>query len=590
MQPGASTAIKARGYDGPWARQYAPLDEIIWQLEARQRKNKVWSFFLRNLIIFLLILLYSTISLDPHSRRALIAAAEESYVKVPFDVPGEGRIAGFEHIHNEDELWTWVNDVLLDKVFAEDGAFTTADRNTRNLWAVRFRQVMVSPQDRDGEAFEASRGDACDTFMMAPAIRDSNFSNIRCKYTNPDIGSKHTVETDFGFASTRPEVNQRGITVNVTSAEWQWKPNTFDEGIVASAARLNLVYDTSGFVVDVPLNRSGGMEKVFAMRYGRLENGQVIRSAAEAHANRAQSDLTKFLSDYTAVLFITLIGFNPATGMVLRSEFIFEQSTEGVVYTMFRGLAAPLTGCALASTAIASILAVALGVGAIVYTLLVLNDLRLGGHHLTLWQLLDLINCGLLGVHLWWQSRELIFNVDGQRLMNGLVVTEGIGDNKTVAGYTLDTPASFEDMQYALLWDFAAQGFLGLNLVLFSVRLFGLLEVFDVTRVIYLTVARTFINITYFLCLYAGMLGAFAFGCELLLSPVHAGFGTFWDSVVTAQRMSANEVSIVTVIAVSGSNFSNFLEPLGGGGALSLACVCVTSKLNTLILSPFCLS
>jgi hypothetical protein len=125
-----------------------------------------------------------------------------------------------------------------------------------------------------------------------------------------------------------------------------------------------------------------------------------------------------------------------------------------------------------------------LGVATIFYSILVINDLRSGGHHLTGLLIIDLMNSVLLYIHVWWETRRLIFAVDYTRFMTA-VSPNDLSTNTTMN--PIDDVTNFIDLQYYLSWDRFAMMALGVNLILFSIRIFSFMEIHPVTKVFYQT-------------------------------------------------------------------------------------------------------
>lgn len=211
------------------------------------------------------------------------------------------------------------------------------------------------------------------------------FPMLNCIFhwqTPPLSFNAQVLEKDFGHPSTRIEENARGLPVNVTSEEWTWKPNTYDEGIIEVESKLKpgIFYDTSGFFVDLPLNATIAKKKIYAMQYGRTSDGKVIASAAKANENLVQSKKTRFLSDQTVVLVVTVQAFNSGSGFIVHNNFVFEKSIVGEIRASHEALAGKLSSreCPDPVGAFTDVIGVFLGIGTIIYSILVLNDLRSG--------------------------------------------------------------------------------------------------------------------------------------------------------------------------------------------------------------------
>ena len=116
--------------------------------------------------------------------------------------------------------------------------------------------------------------------------------------------------------------------------------------------------------------------------------------------------------------------------------------------------------------AFGDIIGVVLGFSTIFFTLLVLNDLRSGGHHLTAMLVVDLFNCGLLFIHVWWQSRKLIFAVDQTRFVDAVsssaILAAGSVNSTDIP---MNDVTKFIDLAYFLSWDQTALMVLGCNVV-----------------------------------------------------------------------------------------------------------------------------
>jgi hypothetical protein len=307
------------------------------------------------------------------------------------------------------------------------------------------------------------------------------------------------LEKDFGHPSTRIEENARGQPVNVTSEEWTWKPDSYGEGQIEMTSSFgDFTYDNSGFFVDLPLNGTTASKKIYAMQYGRQENGEVITSALEANQKVEQSKKTKFLSDQTVVLVVTVQAFNSGNGFVVHNNFIFERSLVGKIITKHQVHAGKLSSreCADGLSAFTDLIGVLLAIAAIFYALMVLNDLRSGGHHMTSMLVVDLINVGLLMIHVWWETRKLVFSVDYSLFMDAVTVSSVNSTGAAVAAAAatvqpIDNVLNFIDLQYYLIWDQFANMCLGVNLILFFIRLLALMEIHPVSKVFYETFYNT---------------------------------------------------------------------------------------------------
>ena len=95
-----------------------------------------------------------------------------------------------------------------------------------------------------------------------------------------------------------------------------------------------------------------------------------------------------------------------------------------------------------------------------------MNDLRSGGHHLTAMLVVDLFNCGLLFIHVWWQSRKLIFAVDQTRFVDAVsssaILAAGSVNSTDIP---MNDVTKFIDLAYFLSWDQTALMVLGCNVV-----------------------------------------------------------------------------------------------------------------------------
>ena len=181
----------------------------------------------------------------------------------------------------------------------------------------------------------------------------------------------------------------------------------------------------------------------------------------------------------------------------------------------------------------------------IIYSLLVINDVRAGGQHLTPMLMVDIVNTALLYVHVWWQSRRLVFAVDRTRFMNSVTTPPIIlAANGTFA--TNDV-TQFVDLQYFLTWDQAASAVLGINVILFSVRLFSLTTIHPVTRVLYRTFYAVIRDIAYFWLIYYSLFCGFALSAMVLLSQNQAGFSSFGESFTSLGRFGNNEISVIAL-------------------------------------------
>ena len=585
-------------YDGPWNQHWVRLDDFVVALERRQRRGTVWHRFLRNLFVFFLLVLYGTLALAPETRRALVKAARQTFVDVPFDVgdtePQRAavayRVRRFEDIHTEDQFWAWAHNVLHRGVFVqveeEDGVHhmpSYAEGFNRVLWGIRFRQLrtkhethyIAAPGTRGETSPSASppassTGSAtvstsCDPNQIPPIFAENPelLSSLRCKSGGAVDWSgdeEKYDEVDFGFATTREELNVRGIAVNVTSAEWKWKPSTYDEGLVKIASRLpgrsDYLLDTSGYIAMLPLNETLARAKLFAMQYGRrLDTGKPITSAQEAEGHAEESASTKFLSEQTAALFVTLHSYNTGSGYVTRLDFVVERSQEGNFVASFDALSAQILPCTNLKSVMANIFGVILVISGIAMSLMVLNDIRRGGQYLEWWIIVDLLSAGMLCVHVWWSARQLIFGVDSTRFMSSLgtpsvsaLSSSNSSSSSSSSDNLIDSPSAFKDMQYALIWDQTTQSILGINLLLIFVRLMSLTEALPLARVIFKAFQSTANNIAYFLIIYYGMLTAFAVGTMVLLAPAADGFQTFSGAFINLQRAANGELSIWKIV------------------------------------------
>ncbi len=589
-------------YSGPWNHQWVRIDALVRELELVNRRQKVWHHFLRTLAVFALIVLYAALALAPETRRALVEASRETFVDVPFDVTDVNdetraayRVHGFENIHTEDQFWAWAHDVLHGGVFVQSEktdqaqpAPAFAEGLNRVLWGIRFRQLRTkhekhtvrrpttstpspeslssTPSSSLPTTATATLTTSCDPSAIPPIFADNPtlLASLRCKSGGAvdwATDMEKYDEVDFGYATTREEFNMRGIAVNVTSTEWQWKPSTYDEGIVKIASRLpghgNYLLDTSGYMAVLPLNATMAREKLFAMQYGRLaDSGKPITSKREAMANAAQSAQTKYLSEQMAALFVTLHSYNTGSGYVTRSDFVVERGQEGNWVASFDALAAPLLPCMHPRESLANFFGVILAVVGIMLSLLVINDIRRGGQYLEWWIVVDVASAALLCVHVWWTSRGLVFGVDETRLESSLGPSSSTSSsssnsetNATTATENLmDSPNAFTDMQYALIWDQATQSILGINLLLTFIRLMSLSEALPLARVMLKAFQSTAKNIVYFLIIYYGMLTAFAVGTMVLLAPAEDGFQTFGGAFINLQRAANGELSIWKII------------------------------------------
>ena len=89
------------------------------------------------------------------------------------------------------------------------------------------------------------------------------------------------------------------------------------------------MYDQSGYFVDLPLNLTTASEKLYAMQYGRDTSGSVIASQNDAFKQLEQSKSTKFLSEQTVVVFVTIEAYNTAKGFLVHNSFVLERSVVG---------------------------------------------------------------------------------------------------------------------------------------------------------------------------------------------------------------------------------------------------------------------
>lgn len=119
-----------------------------------------------------------------------------------------------------------------------------------------------------------------------------------------------------------------------------------------------------------------------------------------------------------------------------------------------------------------------------------LPPLNKGGHHLTAMLCIDLLNATLLYIHVWWETRKLVFAVDYTRFMASVSLSGTSNVSSIVSSGTsipIDDVRNFIDLQYYLSWDQFAMMALGINLILFSIRLFSLMEIHPITKVFYQT-------------------------------------------------------------------------------------------------------
>ena len=78
------------------------------------------------------------------------------------------------------------------------------------------------------------------------------------------------------------------------------------------------------------------------MQYGRHDNGNIIRSSTEVLKHPKQSKKTKFLSDQTVAVVVTVQAFNSGSGFVVHNEFVLERSVVGDVRPFYQILAGKL--------------------------------------------------------------------------------------------------------------------------------------------------------------------------------------------------------------------------------------------------------
>ena len=559
-------------YNGPWNHQWVRIEGLVEELQRQHRKQKVSHSLLRNLILFSLMVAYAILNLEPGTRRALVEASKQTFVDIPFDVFDANDDAeigyqkkGFLYIHTEQEFWAWVHRVLYHGVYeTNDGDISTtpsyASGFNRVIWGIRFRQLRSKKEKYEifysQENSELAVESSCDPNKLPSAFADNPalFSALRCMSGGAvdwNTEKEKYDETDFGFATTREELNVRGIKVNVTSAEWQWKPATFDEGIVKVSSKLpghsDYLLDTSGHTVTLSLNATQAREKIYAMQYGRrAATGEPITTMKEAEKYKEQSSKTKFLSEYTSALFVTVHSYNTGSGFVTRSDFVLERGQEGNMVTSFDALVAPILPCAHTKASVADVFGLLLAIVGIVVSLLVLNDLRLGGQHLDWWLLMDIAISAIVCVHVWWTARVLIFGVDQSRLESALSSNQNSGNGTSLKGY--DSPSSFKDLQYALIWDQNTNSLLGVNLLLVFIRILSLTEAIPLVRVLLLAFQATSRNIMYFVMIYYVLLTAFAVSTMVLLAPEQDGFDTISSAFINLQRAANGEISIWKIV------------------------------------------
>ena len=127
----------------------------------------------------------------------------------------------------------------------------------------------------------------------------------------------------------------------------------------------SLVFDQSGFFVNLPLNLTTASEKLYAMQYGRDTSGNVITTRHDALNQLEQSQRTKFLSDHTVVVIVTIEAYNTAKGFFIHNSFVLERSVVGEVKTSHVVLASKLNGeCVNSADVFTDVVSVLLGIGA----------------------------------------------------------------------------------------------------------------------------------------------------------------------------------------------------------------------------------
>ena len=137
----------------------------------------------------------------------------------------------------------------------------------------------------------------------------------------------------------------------------------------------SLVFDQSGFFVNLPLNLTTASEKLYAMQYGRDTSGNVITTRHDALNQLEQSQSTKFLSDHTVVVIVTIEAYNTAKGFLIHNSFVLERSVVGEVKTSHVVLASKLNGeCVNSADVFTDVVSVLLGIGASFFSCFLKNN------------------------------------------------------------------------------------------------------------------------------------------------------------------------------------------------------------------------
>ena len=483
------------------------------------REASLFAFFALNFTLY--VMLGSTVV----EQRRMAHTMEQRFVSQPFLNPSKGYLT-FDEITNFEDAWIWVEKVLIPKVYDESATF---NRNTNAflgddhvsiaganslLFGIRFRQIRMAAGNNTGCEIPLGIIDAGITDGRTMCVDKYDLSKAIYADRQP-FGIPRKVET------TRYD----GTTTNATLFPYRWVPAS-DTTEPEYSGRIES-YDGSGFIVDLPLNRTKAMDLVAEMAYGRDAKTGHVATKDTADVLRHSQFIDPQVS---RALFITFGVYNPGLNMHMSCQFNFEWHPAGYMAPSTEFMGSRFFHTSTWQRVLTTVVNLFLNAQIFYYWLRLLLDFRTGCSRLSAWHVFDLASMTLFTYHVFATVRDLVFNYPATEL---------------IAASQAASSGKYYSLSQHMFLAKTERQYIGANMVLCAIRGLRYLQVFSSLRIILRSITSTGQDVTNFFIVLFMTLFSFASGAYFFFSPHISGFKTVGECVLTMISMMDGQVSLM---------------------------------------------
>jgi hypothetical protein len=479
---------------GEFRGKYIMFDRLFFEVDKAVSSKHLRREMLRFFIFIITFLPFVIMNNSVSQSFAAENTMRETFQKALFRTSTDTLIS-FDEIDSLDNFWRWADLVLLENLYSNKATATgphAVKEFNELLWGVRFRQNRVK------------RVDDCD---VPSVIKSTGIVDLsKCA---SDFSLQTMDVAPYGGLLKPPS--------NVSVYTWKPKAETGDYDEESRSDVGGVVFDGSGHLYDLGLNRTVAKERI---KWLSCEPNAVNEDMLNPTA------CVPFADEFSRSIFVSFTTINVNYDLLVRSEFRIEMSVSGWVATETNFYGGQLVQRQSAKQDFLVVLDIILSCIIVFDTIQFLWSLRARGlNNISLWTLLDGCMYFVFCVHVYDSIRRSVFLDDQIQLVNAMKAAD-----------------TFYSTSKLLIWYRTMQQLYAMNTILLILRTFKYLNLASGLASVFRTLQMAFKDMIYFFVLFFLMFFGFVFSGYVLFGPRSSDFKTLADSSVTLLRMAIADI------------------------------------------------